>query len=107
MFDNFYQLPRAGWRLLGTDGQNKGYAFKSTTGVIRAVVVKPGERIRIFGSGALGHTLTTNPNPVAVTLPTGAKHYCAAFGGTTRFIAGTRFSAKGAPPPASCPPLVD
>ena len=106
-FDSTYNLPTAGWRTIGAPGQNKGYRFTSKTAPIKRVIVTPGRQIKVMGMGAFTATLSTNPTPVDVVLRTGATRYCLEFGGTARFQASKRFSAKRAPAPASCPALAD
>jgi polyvinyl alcohol dehydrogenase (cytochrome) len=106
-FDSTYNLPKAGWTTIGAPGRNKGYRFTSKAGPIRRVMVIPGRRVKVIGTGAFTATLSTNPNPVDVVLRTGAKRYCAEFGGVTMFQAGKRFGAKDSPAPAACPALAD
>ena len=65
-FDSTYNLPKAGWTTIGTPGRNKGYRFTSKAGPIRRVVVIPGRRVKVIGTGAFTATLSTNPNPVDV-----------------------------------------
>jgi len=105
LFDATYNLPPAGWKTIGADGQNKGYRFTSKRGPIDEVVVIPGRRIEV--RGAFTATLSTNPDPVELVLRTGAKRYCLAFGDGTKFQASRRFSATSTPAPASCPAPVD
>jgi polyvinyl alcohol dehydrogenase (cytochrome) len=106
-FDSTYNLPKAGWTTIGTPGRNKGYRFTSKAGPIRRVVVIPGRRVKVIGTGAFTATLSTNPNPVDVVLRTGAKRYCVEFGGVATFQAGKLFSAKDSPAPAACPAPAD
>jgi hypothetical protein len=83
-FDSTSNLPKAGWTTIGTPGRNKGYRFTSKAGPIRRVMVIPGRRVKVIGTGAFTATLSTNPNPVDVVLRTGAKRYCFEFGGVRR-----------------------
>jgi len=106
-FDGFYQLPKAGWRLIGKAGENKGFKFRSRSGPIDRAAVRPGKLLWVAGKGSLAQTLATNPGAVTVVLQIGARRYCMDFGGTTTFIASTRFRALDAPAPPSCPALVD
>jgi polyvinyl alcohol dehydrogenase (cytochrome) len=106
-FDGFYQLPRTGWRLIGNPGENKGFKFTDRAGPIERAVVRPGHLLQVVGRGPLAQTLATDPDPVTVVLQVGGRRHCMNFGGRTRFVAGTRFSATNAPPPPSCPALVD
>lgn len=70
--------------------------------VIKSATLKAGKLAKVTGKGAaLEHQLTTDPKPVAVVLRVGGERACLAFGGTTKFVAGT-FSAKNAPA-GSCP----
>src|SRR5262249_56509432 len=101
------KLPKGGWTTIGTPGRNKGYRFTSKAGPIRRVVVIPGRRVKVIGTGAFTATLSTNPNPVDVVLRTGAKRYCVEFGGVATFQAGKRFSAKDSPAPAARPAPAD
>jgi hypothetical protein len=101
-FDTTYDLPASGWRYQGKAGQGKGYKFTGS-GAIKSVLVKPGKLARVIGNGSsLGHTLETDPDPVAVVLELGAQPYCGRFGGTPDFTEGTKFLAKSAPAPATC-----
>jgi hypothetical protein len=103
-FDTTYDLPASGWKYQGKAGQGKGYKFAKGA-AIKSVLVKSGKLLRIIGKGSgLGHDLTTNPDPVGVTLTLGARTYCLSFGGTVQFKDGTKFLAKGAPAPAACSP---
>src|SRR5262249_49117335 len=106
-FDSTYNLPKAGWATIGAPGRNKGYRFTSKTGPIKRVMVKPGRRVKVIGTGAFTATLSTNPNPVDVVLRTGAKRYCVEFGGVATFRAGKPVSAKDSRAPAACPALAD
>jgi len=104
-FDHTFPLPASGWRLIGKPGQNRGYKFTSTTGVISTrALLKPGKLLKAGSRGALGDPLATNPAPVELVLRTGNRTYCMRFGGTPKFKAGKLFTAKGAPAPSSCPP---
>ena len=102
-------LASSGWSYIGASGANKGYRFSDPAGAVRAVIVRAGRRIRVVGravSQPLGHELAADPQPVDVVLETGTtpRRYCMEFGGTTTFVADTRFSASNAGAPASCPP---
>jgi hypothetical protein len=99
-FDDTYDLSKSGWKYQGKAGQGKGYKFKGTT--IKSVLVKNGKLLRVLGKGSsLGHSLTTDPKPVSVTLTLGARKYCLAFAAGD-FKEGTKFLAKDAPKPADC-----
>ena len=89
----------------GDPADGKGYKYKDPLGPIRKATLKNGKLLKVSGKGSgLGFSLATNPDPVAVALETGAKHYCMSFGGTTSFVANRTYSAKDAPAPGSCPP---
>jgi hypothetical protein len=97
-------LPSSGWKYQGTAGQGKGYKFAKGA-AIKSVIVKSGKLLRITGKGSgLGHSLTTNPAPVGVTLTLGDRKYCLSFGGDVQFKDGTTLLAKNAPAPAACSP---
>ena len=102
-FDTFYPLD-GGWKYLKKQGANKGYKFKGGSPV-KTVLVKPGKLIKIVAKGSgLGHDLTTDPDPVHVTLTVGSRRYCMTFGGAKKFSDGKKYLAKGAPQATSCGP---
>ncbi len=104
-FDHTYPLVTAGWSYIGDPAAAKGYKYKDAVGPITKATLKNGRLLKLSGKGSgLVFTLAANPDPVAVVLQTGAKHYCMSFGGTTSFLANRTYSGKGAPPPGSCPP---
>jgi glucose/arabinose dehydrogenase len=105
--DTVYPLPNAGedgWSYVGQAGDNRGYRYKSKTGVIRQVLVKAGKLLKVNGKGALGHELAADPSPVDVTVQTGARQYCLEYGGTTSFKVDAQFVAKDAPTAPACAP---
>ena len=102
VFDTTYSLPAANWRYVRTNGVATGYVFHGT-GIIRTVRVLTGNKIKVRGRGALGHTLAGNPAPVRVTLSLGALQYCLSFGGTVSARPGLRYLAMDAPAPGTCP----
>jgi hypothetical protein len=111
-FDNTYPMPKTGWSYIGNSTAGKGYRYKDAkhvNGPITSAIVRNGKLIEVIGKGSgLGHSLATNPDPVAAVLTTGAKKYCTQFGtvvgSTLTFTASKKFSAKGGAAPASCPP---
>jgi polyvinyl alcohol dehydrogenase (cytochrome) len=107
LFDATYDLPAAGWTIIGAAGQNRGYRFTSASGPITSVLLLAGKRLKIRGAGAFTQTLSTNPNPVDIVLRTGATHYCMEFGGTATFAASQRFRATNGAAPTSCPASAD
>ena len=105
-FGTTYPLPASGWRYVGARGAQRGYRL-THQGPIRTVLFQPGRTLRILGRGtALGHSLRSNPNPVAIVLTLGAQQYCLAFRGEATFTAGRRFTAARAPAPTACGALV-
>ena len=105
--DTLYALPNVGedvWSYVGDFGENKGYRFKSKTGLIRQLQVKDGKLLKVNGKGALGHELAADPAPVDVTVITGARQYCLQFGGITNFRVDSQFTAKDAPTSPGCAP---
>lgn len=101
-FDTTYSLPASGWKYVGKPGAGKGYRFTGGQ-TIKSVIVKPGKLARAIGAGGgLGHTLETNPDPVAVVLALGAQSYCGRFGGTPQFTDGAKYVATNAPAPNRC-----
>jgi len=107
-FDTSYVLPAEGWTLIGKPGEHKGYRYSDRRrlhGPVTSAVVKTGKQLRIAAKGAaLGHTLATDPDPVAVTLTLGTHRYCFVLGGATRFKAGRSYKATEAPAPLACAP---
>lgn len=106
-FDDTYRLPATNWGYIGPRGANQGYRYSDqlmSAGPITVVVLKGG-KLKAVGKGSrLGHSLGGDPNPVTVVLGTGAKRYCATFGGATAFTVDRLYSAKDAAAPAACPP---
>ncbi len=103
-FDDTYVLPAQGWSYVGKRGEGRGYRYRSKTGPIRSVVVRPGKRLRVRGKGALlGHDLSSDPGSVYTFLRIGERLYCAGFGGEVRFVPGRRFKGSHAPPPLTVP----
>lgn len=102
VFDTVYPLPAADWRYVRTGGTTTGYAYRGT-GLVRSVRLLSGNRLKIRGRGALGHTLGTDPAPVRVVLTLGAQQYCLSFGGTISATPNRRFRAEDAPAPDACP----
>lgn len=103
VFDTSYALPAANWSYIrSAGGVVTGYVFRDS-GVIRTVRVLAGNRIKVRGRGAVGHTLNGNPAPVRVTLSLGALRSCMAFGGETSARPGRRYVATDAPAPDTCP----
>jgi hypothetical protein len=94
-----------GWKYVGKAGGNKGYKWKSKSSPIRKIVIKRHKAVKVSGRGdALGFDLNDNPNPVRVTLRTGAHLYCLEFGGRQlKFKPDRRWAAKKSPAPTVCP----
>ena len=108
-FDECYPLPAGNWTVIGNPADHKGFKYKDSkrlAGPVKSAQVKADKLIKASGKGsALGFSIgATSPDPVTVILSTGARRYCATFGGETKFTASKSFSAKLADPPASCPP---
>jgi len=108
-FDQCYPLPAGNWTVIGELADHKGFKYKDSkrlAGPVKSAQVKADKLIKVSGKGsALGFSLGgTSPDPVTVILTTGARRYCATFGGETKFTASKSFSAKLADTPASCPP---
>jgi hypothetical protein len=105
-FDATYPLPLGGWVKLGKT-PNKGYKYTDKVGAygpLNAAMVKPGKLVKATGKGdALTHTLATQPGSVSVTLRIGDLDYCMVFGGTQKFIANKKLTAKDATAPGACP----
>src|SRR5215467_13494908 len=49
LFDATYDLPAAGWTIIGTAGQNRGYRFTSASGPITSVLLLAGKRLKVRG----------------------------------------------------------
>jgi hypothetical protein len=94
-----------GWKYVGKPGRNKGYKWKSKSSPIRKIVIKRHKAVKVSGRGdTLGFDLNDNPNPVRVTLRTGAHVYCLEFGGRQlKFKPDRRWAAKKSPAPTTCP----
>ncbi len=104
-FDDTYVLPASGWRYIGKPGQNRGYKYKDPSGTIRLVKVRPAKGVKVKGKGSgLGHSLGASPNPVVVSVTIGTRLHQAAFGGTVKFKADTRYRGKNAARPGSMTP---
>lgn len=108
-FDECYPLPAGNWTVMGNAADHKGFKYKDSkrlAGPVKSAQIKTDKLIKASGKGsALGFSLgATSPDPVTVILSTGARRYCATFGGETKFTASKSFSAKLADNPASCPP---
>ncbi len=110
-----YELPAAGWRLLGTTRRPKGFAFRGAKGaVITSVVVRDGS-VLVRGAGTYSLDEPAQ-GKVAVPLRLGGAAagtaWCAAAPaqqvGERRSTAKTdrpgRFVGEpGSPPPVACP----
>jgi glucose/arabinose dehydrogenase len=111
-FDNTYPMPASGWTYIGKPAAQRGYRYRDrdgSNGPVKLAVLRNGRRLRAIAVGpALGHTLSSNPDPVSIVLQTGDKHYCMRFGASTgaatTFAPDKRFSALNAAAPAACPP---
>ena len=101
VFDTTYPLPASGWNYRRSEGVATGYVFHGS-GVIRLVRLLAGDKIRIRGRGAVGHTLGANPAPVRVILTLGARQYCMTYGGDVSARAQS-YVASDAPAPDACP----
>jgi putative hemolysin len=105
VFDASYDLPVRGWRVIGTSTNPRGYRYDDRRGIagpVRSVVVKDGVLLKITARGMPDVSLATAPDPVGVTLTSGDRVYCLAFGGTVKFSSGRSYVAKNAPL-APCP----
>ncbi|TMB22163.1 MAG: hypothetical protein E6J71_06540 [Deltaproteobacteria bacterium] len=108
--DDTYNLPAGNWKLIGEEGQNKGYLYKDpalANGPIRNAAVKAGKAhvVVVSGKGAgLGDTIGADPRPVDIVLKLGAKRYCMQFGGTEKLKVGKKAALQNAPAPGACPP---
>ena len=106
VFDDTYVLPAAGWKIIGREGENRGYKYKDAplaNGPVKNAVVKPGKQWKVSAKGAgLGHSLAGNPDPVDVVVTVGGLTYCQHYGGSTTFKPPRLFAAKAAPS-GSCP----
>jgi DUF3089 family protein len=101
VFDTTYPLPAGGWSYRRSEGVVTGYAFHGS-GAIRLVRLLAGNKIRIRGRGAVGHTLGADPAPVRVILTLGARQYCMSYGGDVSTTS-QRYVASDAPAPGTCP----
>ena len=102
VFDTTYSLPANHWHYVLHKGTLVGYKFRGP-GIIHAVRVSAGKSIKVGGSGAVGHTLAGNPDPVRVVLTLGGQQYCMSFGGSASFEAGIKYAAASAAAPGTCP----
>jgi len=106
-FDRTYPLPSANWRGLRRARSRNRVLYRDADGAagpIRTVAIRAGRVLTIAGNGtALGLSLASDPRPVDVVLTLDGRRYCVGFGGTIRFRSGVAFTARNAPPPASCP----
>jgi hypothetical protein len=106
-FDHTYPLPASGWRLVGREGENKGYRYADSSlahGPVKSAMLKRGRLLKLSARGSgLGHTLGTNPNPVDVVVTIGGLTYCQRYGGATVFRPSKTYTAKLAAADA-CPP---
>ncbi len=103
-FDTSYALPSSSWAVIGAASPHQGYRYSRRTGPITSAVVENGKLLSLRGRGVLGHTLTTDPNPVDVVFTMGTKTLCMSFGGRVSFSTSHRYSAHNAGAPAACPP---
>jgi hypothetical protein len=105
-FDETYQLPKDNWNYTGNIGQNSGYVYRDLTslhGPIKLALIRPGNGWKAKGGGALGLSLTSNPNPVQVVLTFATTQVCMSFGGLARYNPGVAFKSVRAAAPADCP----
>lgn len=100
-FDDEWALPASGWRALGG---GRGYEYRGTSGPVKRVLVKDGQRILVsLGGSALGLALDVDPTPLALSLSTGNASWCMTFTGSSAFQPGKTLLAARSAVPASCP----
>jgi hypothetical protein len=106
--DFTFALPAgAGWKLLGTPSNVKGYKYKGAGepgDPCKVVLIKPNVVKAVCKGGDVGFTLPFEGNlGVILTVGTGPKTYCAEFGGTARGDQTEMFKRTEAPAPEACP----
>lgn len=107
-FDGTYALPASNWKVVLKKGGVVGYNYtdpKRLLGPISSVKVGVG-KLKIGGKGAgLTHTLTAEPQDVAVVLSSGDVSFCTAGGATSKvtYKTGKSYKAAKNAAPAACP----
>lgn len=101
-FDEVYELPAEGWRYIGKPGANRGYLYRSRSGAIQKLRLRPRRQLKLKGkSSDMGYTLASDPGSVYWVIQLGSRTFGGEFGGKTRFTANKSFKAKSAPVPNS------
>jgi hypothetical protein len=94
-------LPAGGW----SGSPQRGFKFKSRQSTVITARLGSG-RLRFSARGAGAYPLGDSPlGGIGVVVEIGAVRYCGFFGGAVTRDDGTRFQARSAPAPQSCPVL--
>lgn len=96
-------LPASGWsRRLGSKPSE--FRYRSTTGPVRSARLLQGRFLRFWARGPDAYGLGGVPQgAIGVVLTIGSVRFCGLFGGHVQRDDGTRFIARLAPAPATCP----
>lgn len=99
------ELPAAGWRPGGTGPAD--FRYRSRTGPVRSARLSQGKLVRLWARGPAASALDGAPQgDVGFVLAVGDVRFCGVFGGRIRRDDGTRFLARNAPAPLTCPDVV-